>query len=187
MESSIGKEICVFPKICNALRSPSSPPVLGNNFNLEIDILANHSYTCGDNNVEECQFGTRWKHKYKPLLWDIVDIELSVYHFSYLLENLFVLCKRHLLFHNDDTIYVSLIFAKNKSLSPQEFQLTQARIFAEHYESTTVILWPQVRATINILGCGSPLYEEFQCLEGYVVEIVRHSINWRMCIDENCE
>ena len=92
-----------------------------------------------------------------------------------------------LLFHNDDIVYVSLIFAKHKSLSPQEFQLTQAIIFAEHYEITAVILWPQVRVTINILGYGSPFYDEFQCLEGYVVEIVRHSINWRMCIDENCE
>ena len=86
MEPSIAREICIFPEICNAIRSPPSPPILGNNFNLEIDKLAKHAYTCGDNNVEDCQFGTRWKYKYKSLSWDIVDIELSVYYFSYPLE-----------------------------------------------------------------------------------------------------
>jgi len=86
MEPFIAREICVFPKICNAIRSPPSPPVSGNNFNLEIDILAKHAYTCGDNNVEDCQFGTRLKYKYKSLSWDIVDIELLVYYFSYPLE-----------------------------------------------------------------------------------------------------
>ncbi|KAG5605096.1 hypothetical protein H5410_026588 [Solanum commersonii] len=69
MDSSIVNEIYVFPQICNAKRGPVGSSISGNNFSLEINIIAKYAYTCGDNIIEECHSNATCE-KFK---WDGAD------------------------------------------------------------------------------------------------------------------
>ncbi|XP_060195389.1 uncharacterized protein LOC132624662 [Lycium barbarum] len=210
MEPFAASEIHVKPQLYHK-RSPPSPTISGNNFNLEINLLVRHSYTSGENIIEDYNFGTRWADKYKSLSCDIVDRVLSATDFPYplesvkwdhtekILENKDDLIERILEFartvqkvtppfQDDDTVYVRLIFDKQVSVSPQEFELTKARIVAEQNENRAQLLWGIVYDQIKGLGHGSSsLNEEFQWLQAYIVEIVKGTAYWSMYYDENFE
>ncbi|KAF3646712.1 hypothetical protein FXO38_08979 [Capsicum annuum] len=211
MEAYTASEIYVFPQICNAKRSPPGPAISGNNFNMEISLLAKHVHTCGDNIVQECHFENRCCYKYKSLSWDIVDRELSASDFPYPLENVkwngadrilenkddliqqileFARALQNVTppFQDDDTVCVGLIFVKHvEYVYPQEFERTNARIIAKYYENIEEMLWGKVRNEIKGLGHGSSLYEEFQRLPCCVEKIVRETTHWSMGFDESYE
>ncbi|KAK4368044.1 hypothetical protein RND71_011836 [Anisodus tanguticus] len=187
-----------------------APSMSGNNLNLEINLLVKHSYSSGEDIIEEYNFGTKWAGKYKSLSWDIIDRVLSRTDFPYALErvkwnptNKILDNKDELIehiiefahtvqnvtppFQDDDTVYVSLIFLKQVIVSPQEFELTIARIVAQQNENRAQFLWGKVYDKIKGLGHESSLYEEFQWLERYIEESVRETAYWGMYFDENCE
>ncbi|MCD7454524.1 hypothetical protein HAX54_025145 [Datura stramonium] len=210
METSESNEIHVFPQFSNDIRSPPFPDISGNNFNLEINLLVKHAFTSGENFIEEYNFGTRWASKYKSLSWDIVDRVLLETDFPYPLERVKWGCTAKILenkddlieqilefarttqnvtppFQDDDTVFMSLVFVKQVSVSPQEFELTKARIVAKQHENIAQMLWEKVYDEIKGLGHGSSLYEELQWLECYIVRIVSETAYWSMYFDENYE
>uniref|UniRef100_M1DWL2 Zinc finger protein n=1 Tax=Solanum tuberosum TaxID=4113 RepID=M1DWL2_SOLTU len=213
MDSSIVNEIYVFPQICNAKRGPAGSSISGNNFSLEINLIAKSAYTCGDNIVKECHFNaTCGTYKYKSLSWDIFDKDISTSDFPYplekvkwdgvdkILESKDDLIQQVLEFvrtlenvrpplEDDDTIRVNLIFVKKVFVPPEEFELTKMNIIFNYYENIAAILWNKVCDKIKgYLGQdSSSLYEEFQCLKDFVETIVRETTNWRTYFNEDCE
>ncbi|KAK4716072.1 hypothetical protein R3W88_014410 [Solanum pinnatisectum] len=165
MDSSIVNEIYVFPQICNAKRGLVGSSISGNNFSLEINLIAKHSYTCGDNIIEECHFNaTCGSYKYKSLSWDIFDKDISASDFPYplekvkwdgvdkILESKDDLIQRILEFvrtlenftpplQDDDTICVNLIFVKKVFVPPPEFEITKMNIIFNYCENIAAILW----------------------------------------------
>ncbi|TMW99228.1 hypothetical protein EJD97_002865, partial [Solanum chilense] len=194
MDSSIVNEINVFPQISNAKRGPVRSSITGNNFSLDINLIAKHAYTCGDNIVEECHSNaTCGTYKYKSLSWDIFDKDISAFDFPYPLENFKwdgvdkiletkddliqqILEFVHTLdnvtppFQDDDSVCVILIFVKKVFLPPQEFELTKVNMLFHYYANFAPILWNNVRDEIKLyLGQDSScLYEEFQLLNDFV-------------------
>uniref|UniRef100_M1DGM5 Uncharacterized protein n=1 Tax=Solanum tuberosum TaxID=4113 RepID=M1DGM5_SOLTU len=213
MDSSIINEIYVFPQICNAKRGPVGSSISGNNFSLEINRIAKHAYTCGDNIVEECHSNaTCGTCKYKSLLWVIFDKDISAFDFPYPLEKFkwdgadkFLKSKHDLIqqilefvrtlenvtphFQDDESVRVILIFVKKLFVPPQEFELTQLNMLCHYYENFAPILWNKVRDEIKgYLGQDSScLYEEVQFLNDFMETIARKTINWRTYFNEDCE
>ncbi|KAH0669246.1 hypothetical protein KY285_023405 [Solanum tuberosum] len=213
MDSSIVNEIYVFSQICNAKRGPVGSSISGNNFSLEINLIAKHAYTCGDNIVEECHSNaTCGTYKYKSLSWDIFDKDISTFDFPYplkkfkwdgvdkvleskddliqqILEFVRTLEKVTPSFQDDDIVRVILIFSKKVFVPPQEFKLTKMNMLFNYYENFVPILWNKVRDEIKgYLGQDSScLYEEFQFLNDFVETIARKTIIWRTYFNEDCE
>ena len=89
-------------------------------------------------------------------------------------------------FQDDDTVYMSRTFVEKVFVSPQEFELTKGKILFKYYENIAQIFWKKVCEVIKRLGRHeSSLYEEFQCLKGFVETIVREIANSRLCFDED--
>lgn len=212
MEPLTTSEIYVSPLFDNIIRNIPASATSGHNFNLDINLFAMHTYTCDENIIEEFNFGTRCACKYESLSEETINRLLLGTDFPYsiegikwdltdkILENKDDLIK-HILefarrvenatppFKDDDTVYIKLFFVKPVSVSPQEFELTKARILAKERECWAEILWEEVYDKIKRLGQGSSLYEEFQWIEYYVEELViRGTSKWRnRCFDENYE
>ncbi|KAG5605092.1 hypothetical protein H5410_026584 [Solanum commersonii] len=149
--------------ICNAKRGPAGSSISGNNFSLEINLIAKHAYTCGDNIIEEYHFNARV--------------------FVRTLENFTPP------YQDDDTICVNLIFVKKIFVPPEEFALTIMNIIFNYYENIAAIFWNKVCDKIKgYLGeDSSSLYEEFQCLKDFVETIVKETTKWRTYFNEDCE
>ncbi|KAG5605093.1 hypothetical protein H5410_026585 [Solanum commersonii] len=179
MDASIVNEIYVFPQICNAKRGPVGSSISGNNFSLEINLIAKHAYTCGDNIVEECHSNaTCGTYKYKSLSWDIFDKDILTFDFPYPLEKKHDLIQQILEFvrtlenvtphfQDDDSVWIILIFVKKVFVPPQEFELTKLNMLFHYYENFAPIL--------------------FQFLNDFVETIARKTINWRTYFNEDCE
>ncbi|TMW89377.1 hypothetical protein EJD97_017254 [Solanum chilense] len=194
MDSSIVNEINVFPQISNAKRGPVLSSITGNNFSLEINLIAKHAYTCGDNIVEECHSNaTCGTNKYKLLSRDIFDKDISAFDFPYPLEKFksdgvhkiletkddlihkilgFVRTLENVMppLQDDDSVCVILIFVKKVFVPPQKFELTKVNMLFHYYANFAPLLWNKVRDEIKLYLGQDPsfLYEEFQLLNDFV-------------------
>ncbi|KAM3252389.1 hypothetical protein P3L10_006459 [Capsicum annuum] len=203
-------QIHVSPQFRNAISTPpGAVNISGNNFNLEINLLVKFAYTSIDNIIEEYPFHTKWYGKYNSLSWDIAStVLLSETNLpcpwdglEKILENKDDLIKQILEYarttqnitpslQDDDTAYVSLIIVQKVCVSPQEFELTKARIVKKQYDEIGVLVWRDIYEAVKGLGqLHQPsLYEKLQWLEGYIEDTVRDKTNyWRMYFDENYE
>lgn len=207
MEPSKYSEIRVSPEIVYALRDRCS----SNDLNLEINVIVKYAYTCGESIVEDFNCDKTCFCKYKSLSWDKIDEILLGTNFPYplervkwnpsekILENKDDLIKQILEYTHQkivtrpphkylDEIIVNLVFVKQVSLNPQEFELTKARILAADREYFAKLLWKSVYDKIMRVGQrGSSLYEEFKWIEDHIEDIVNGISLRSKCYDENYE
>ncbi|KAK4368045.1 hypothetical protein RND71_011837 [Anisodus tanguticus] len=152
MEPSSTSEIHVSPEFRHAIGGCPGAAILDNDFNLEINVIVNHTYICGESTLDELNCDNTCSCKYKSLSWDKIDETLLGTDFPYplerikwddptekILENKDDLIKQILEsvhqyivtlppLEDLDTVSLSLVFVKQVSVTPQEFELTKARI-----------------------------------------------------------
>ncbi|XP_060195388.1 uncharacterized protein LOC132624661 [Lycium barbarum] len=211
MEPSATCEICVFPVFDdNGLGGCPGAAIAGNDFNLEINVIVKHTYTCGESTADELICDNTFSCKCKSLSWDEIDQTLLETDFPYplerikwdptekILENKDDLIEQILEFvHQNivtgspveylDEVYVSLVFVKQVSVTPQEFELTKARILAVWREYCEELIRREVYDKITRSGRESSLYECLKWIECCIQDTVSGTSQGINCFDENDE